>query len=132
MNLPDILIVADCKRLLACMVLPDGLPEIIETIDYENDGQTSAPVIDLTDRHDGCRVISGRISALLERYQPIRWGLACPPDLEKEIMPWMTPKELSTLCAICRTEDVAKVDLCNITRIFDENAPEYDASKEHC
>ncbi len=132
MNLPDLLILADCKRLLACMVLPDGLPEIVETIDYEHDGQTSAPAIDLTDRHDGCRVIAARISALLGRYRPAKWGLACPPDLEQEIMPWMTPKELATLCTVCQTEDVAKVDLCNITRLFDETAPEYEATKEHC
>ncbi|RYD19767.1 MAG: hypothetical protein EOP88_17705 [Verrucomicrobiaceae bacterium] len=132
MKLPDFLIVADCGHLLACLVLPDGLPEIVETIDYANDGQTSAPVIDLTDKHDGCRVIATRISALLDRYQPNQWGLACPPDLEREIMPWLTPKELATLTVVRETDDVAKVDLCNITRLFDENAPEYDASKEHC
>lgn len=132
MKLPDILIAADCKGLLACMVLPDGLPEIIETIDYENDGQTSAPVIDLTDKHDGCRVIAERISGLLDRYDPATWGLACPPDLEREIMPWLNPKEVSTLTKVCGTGDLAKIDICNITKIFDETAPEYEAVKEHC
>lgn len=132
MNLPDILIAADCKQLLACMVLPDGLPEIIETIDYENDGQTSAPAIDFADRHDGCRVIAERISAILDRYQPATWGLACPSDLSREILPWLTPKELATLSIVRDKDDVTKVDICGIARLFDEAAPEYEALKEHC
>ncbi len=132
MKIPDLLIVADCERLLACIVLPDGLPEIIETIDYENDGQTSVPLIDFTDRHEGCRVIADRVSGLLRRYQPASWGLACPPDLEREITPWLDPKELSTLTAIRETDDVAKVDVCGIMTLFDDRAPEYASMKEHC
>lgn len=132
MKLPDLLIAADCEHLLACMVLPDGLPEIVETIDYRNDGQTSAPLIDCTDLRDGCRVIAEHISAILARYQPAAWGLACTRGLEKEITPWLGPHELATLAILRDTGDSERVDISNITKLFDETAPRYDAVKEHC
>lgn len=131
MNPNDILVVADYQVLHAYMILPDGLPEIVEHIDYENDGQTSAPLVGWEDGRNGYRTIAEKITEILSRYQPAAWGLACPPMLSRQITAWLPDGFRSTLALIAETE-VETVDISNVCKIFDSNAKDYSAHKEHC
>lgn len=131
MNLPEILIIADYKTLHAYMILPDGLPEIVEKIDYVNDGPTSVPLVGWEDDRDGYRAIANKISEILARYQTGCWGLACPPVLAKRITQWLTTEQKSTL-AVVRQMEVETVDISNVSQIFDSTSKDYEANKEHC
>lgn len=131
MNIPQILIVADYKFLHAYMILPDGLPEIVEKIDYVNDGPTSAPLVGWGDGRNGYRAIADKISEILDCYQTDSWGLACPPTLTKHITQWLSTGQMSTLAAI-RQMGVETVDVSTVCKIFDSTSKDYEAHKEHC
>ncbi|MEO5916273.1 MAG: hypothetical protein ABIS50_18690 [Luteolibacter sp.] len=131
MLLPDLLIVASYKNLSAYLVLPDGLPEIVDQLDYENDGQTSAPVVGWEDGRDGYSEIAGKISAILVRYPHSTWGLACPPTLAGKITPLLSAEQQAAL-GVLRQLEVENVDISNVEQVFDETTADDDAEKEHC
>jgi len=131
MKLPTILIVADYRYLFAYMILADGLPEVVEKIDYINDGQTSVPLVGWDEGRDGYRSIAESIKTILERYQPATWALACPPMLAKNIVRWLPLEQQATL-GILRQTNVENVEISNVCQIFDSSAKDYVAEKEHC
>lgn len=131
MKLPTILIVADYRYLFAYMIMADGLPEVVEKIDYINDGPTSVPLVDMDDGGEGYRAIGENITTILERYQPATWALACPPPLAKNIVRWLPLEKQATL-GILRQTDVENVEISNVCQIFDFNSKDYSTEKEHC
>lgn len=131
MNLPDLLIIADYDSLSAYVVLPDGLPEIVEHVDYEHDGQTGVPLIGWSEGQDGYRAVAEQIARILERYRPQAWGLASPPMLGRKISEWLSADQQATL-AILRQTDVENIDISNVLKVFDPRAKDYNAEKEHC
>jgi hypothetical protein len=131
MILPEILIVAGYHHLTAYLVLPDGLPEIVDQTDYQNDGQTSAPVVGWEDGRDGYQDIADRISGILWRYPHISWGLACPPPLAGKITS-LLPEDQRGCLEILRQTEVERIDVSNVAKVFDATAPDYHAEKEHC
>jgi hypothetical protein len=130
MKLPTILIVADYRFLFAYMIMPDGLPEVVEKIDYINDGQTSVPLVGWEEGRDGYRAIAESITSILDRYQPPAWALACPPMLAKNIVRWLPLEQQNTL-GILRQTNVQDVEVSNVCRLFDSEASEH-VEKEHC
>lgn len=131
MLLPEIIIVAGYKNLSAYLVLPDGLPEIVDQTDYENDGQTSAPVVGWEDGRDGYQDIAARISSLLARYPHQTWGFACPPAMASKVTPLLTQEDQASLGVLRQTE-VESIDVSNVAQVFDSSACDYHAEKEHC
>ncbi|GAA5126474.1 hypothetical protein JIN84_15540 [Luteolibacter yonseiensis] len=131
MKLPTILIVADYRYLFAYMILADGLPEVVEKIDYINDGQTSVPLVGWDDGRDGYQAIAENITFILERYQPATWALACPPMLAKNIVRWL-PMEQQASLGILRQTNVENVEISNVCQIFDATTSDYASQKEHC
>jgi len=131
MKLPTLLIVADYRYLFAYMILADGLPEVVEKIDYINDGQTSVPLVGWEDGRDGYRAIAETITTILERYQPATWALACPPMLAKNIVRWL-PMDKQASLGILRQANVENVEISNVCQIFDASQQEQVTEKEHC
>lgn len=131
MKLPTVLIVADYRYLFAYMILADGLPEVVEKIDYINDGQTSAPLVGWDEGRDGYRAIAEAITTILERYQPATWALACPPMLAKNIVRWL-PLDKQASLGILRETNLENVEISNVCQIFDTTVKEPAAEKEHC
>lgn len=131
MKLPSILIVIGYRNLSAYMVLPDGLPEIVKTIDFENDGQTSVPLVDWSDDNRCEWTVADQISRVLDRYQPDSWGLACPPELVGKVTRWLSAGQRATLDVV-KQIDVETVEISNVCRVFDSTAKDYATAKEHC
>ncbi|MES2439301.1 MAG: hypothetical protein V4584_09540 [Verrucomicrobiota bacterium] len=131
MNPPSILIVTGYEKLSAYLVMPDGLPEIVENIDYQNDGQTSAPLVDWSDGGRCHRAVADSISTILTRYQPETWALACPPELCRKITCWLTPDQKANLGSV-RQIDVGNVDVSNVCNVFGSATGDSTHGKEHC
>ncbi|MES2661417.1 MAG: hypothetical protein V4689_22545 [Verrucomicrobiota bacterium] len=131
MNLPDLLIIADFKQLQAYIILPDGLPEVVENVDFENDGPTSVPLVEWSNDRDGYRAVAEGVAGIVARYQPDTWGLACPLLLGREIIERLPPSTQASLVVLWQI-DVAAVDISNVLQLFDPGAKDYGSEKEHC
>ncbi len=116
MKTPALLIVVDLQKLFAYLILPDGLPEIVERSDFLHDSPTSVPPLG-ADGRNGCRVIGDRISEILDRYQPDTWGLACPPEMGEEITQCLTEGQRESLATL-RVTEVEHVELSNVCQLF--------------
>ncbi len=131
MILPEILIVADYKNLHAYLILPDGLPEIVETIDFENDGPTNIPLVEWTDDQEGYVVVATKIAEIVANYQSQSWGLACPPLLSNKITNRLPPAIQASL-TILRQMNVDEISVSNVLQVFNASAKDYNSEKEHC
>jgi hypothetical protein len=131
MKLPDLLIVADYDSLSAYVILPDGLPEIADHIDYEHDGQTGVPLVGWSGGREGYRAVAEQIARILNRYQPRSWGLASPPLLGRKITEWLSADQRASLAALRQT-DVENIEISNVVKVFDPAAKDYHSEKEHC
>jgi hypothetical protein len=130
MTLPGVLIVADYKHLASYLVLPDSLPEILARVDFEHDCQTGAPLVEWSGERNGYQEIAEMIGEILDRYHPESWGLACPEDFGSEIVQYLSKEQQRTL-TVMRMLELAAVDVANVCKIFDQEAPDYCQSKEH-
>ncbi len=130
MPLPKLLVVADYQHLAAYLVLPDSLPEILERVDFEHDCQTGAPLVEWSEERNGYQEVAEMIGEILSRYRPDSWGLACPEDFAREIVRYLAIEQQHAL-TVMRMPELAAVDVANVCRIFDREAPDYCLSKEH-
>lgn len=130
MTLPGVLIVADYKHLVSYLVLPDSLPEILERVDFEHDCQTGAALVEWSDERNGYQEVAEMIGVVLDRYHPDSWGLACPEDFVSEVVQYLSSEQQRTL-TVSRMLEHTAVDVGNVCKIFDQEAPDYCQSKEH-
>ena len=121
MNLPTLLIVTNYRNLFAYLVQPDGLPQIVDHVDFEFDSQTSVPLIRWKN-DEGCyRALAEKVASILERYRPKSWGLAGPGTLCEKLK-----EELSIIhrraLSIERKMNVDDINICNVMNIFGGNS----------
>ena len=119
MNLPRIIIVTDYRTLFAYIIQPDGLPQILENVNFQFDSQTSVPLISWkTDDQGGCyRALAEKITSILERYRPKSWGLACPGPLCEPLKNELSLFHRETLVAE-REMNVEQISVRNVARVF--------------
>lgn len=117
MNVPSLLIVTDYRELCAYLLQPDGSPEIVERLYFEEDGQTGVPAVEWTPDRNGYLTLVAEISAILDRYDPPAWGLACPGPLA-EILPSLLRAEHARRLKVRKRSDVANVDIANVADWF--------------
>jgi len=120
MNPPSLLIVTNYRKLFAYMVLPDGRPQVLEHMDFQHDGQTNVPLIQWKS-DEGCyRVLGEKVTAILDRYRPKSWGLACPKMLCEKLKQELSIFHREAL-VIEKTMNVEDVSICNVMKIFGGN-----------
>lgn len=129
MKLPNLLIVADEKTLVAYLILVDGLPEIVKRIEFETDCPTGVPLISWTRDSSGYRTLAKTITELLDRYKPDSWGLACPPNFGNELVRVLGKDKQRSLVEL-RSLDGGKVDVGNVCQVFGQTAGEFCHAKE--
>jgi len=120
MSSPSLLIVTDLHSLFAYLLQAEGMPIILERIDFHCDGQTHVP---LTSCHpewkeqEKSRTIAQKIEEILEKYQPESWGLACPASLCEEVTDQLRHCHERKLC-IRLALDVSDVHVGNVAHLF--------------
>jgi len=118
MNSPSLLIVTDLHSLFAYLLEVEGMPIILERVDFHCDGQTHVP---LTSCHpewkeqEQSRVIAQKIEEILEKYQPESWGLACP-ECNKVVDQLRHCHERKLTIRL--TVDVSDVHVGNVAHLF--------------
>ncbi len=117
MNFPTLLIVTNYRNLFAYLIQPDGLPQIVEHVDFEFDSQTSVPLIQWKN-DEGCyRALAQKVAAILERYRPKSWGLACPGILCEKLKEEISIFHRRTL-VFERDMNVDDINICNVMNVF--------------
>lgn len=120
MSSPSLLIVTDMKSLFAYQLEPEGVPIILERVDFECDSQTHIP---LTACHpewkenEKSRAIAEKIGEILDKYHPDSWGLACPETLCEDVADQMRHCHERKLCKRL-TLDVKDIHVGNVMQIF--------------
>lgn len=120
MNSPSLLIVTDLHSLFAYLLQAEGMPIILERVDFDCDGQTHVPLTSCHPEwkeHQKSRVIAQKIEEILEKYQPESWGLACPKavcDGVADQLRHCHEKNLSTRLTV----DVSDVHVGNVAHLF--------------
>jgi len=100
----------------------EGMPLILERVDFLCDSQTGVP---LTACHpewheeEGPRAIAQKIEDILDRYQPGSWGLACPAFLYDRITDQIRHCHEKKLCTRLAT-DVDQIHVGNVAQLFHE------------
>lgn len=128
MDFPNLLIVTNYRALFAYLVQPDGRPQVIERIEFQSEGQTGVPVVSWRGGEESYAALAEKISAILSRYHPKSWGLACPVKLCEKLTEVLPVNHKETL-AIKRTMNVEDVRISNVLGIFRGNgsgAPELE------
>lgn len=117
MNSPDLLIVTDQQRLFAYMVNPDGHAQVLEHVDFRCDGPTSVPLIEWSSNRNCYGLLADRIVAILKRYRPKAWGLACPDGMMESLGNFI-PFEIRDRLAALRSSDDMELTVANVVRAF--------------
>jgi hypothetical protein len=117
MKTPSLLIVTDYHQLCAYLVEPDGSPEIVERRDFQHDGQTGVPLVEWTPDRNGYLTLVAEIGAILERYNPGAWAMACPGPLA-DILPSLLSADHAKRLATCKRLDVGNIDISNVGAVF--------------
>ena len=120
MSSPSLLIVTDLHSLFAYLLQAEGMPIILERVDFECDGQTHIPLISCHPEwkeQEKSRTIAQKIEEILEKYHPESWGLACPASLCDDVADQLRhchERKLYTRLTV----DVSDVHVGNVAHLF--------------
>lgn len=117
-GIPSLLVTCDDRELFAYLVHPDGIAETAEHIDYQEDCQTCAPLVDWTTKKEGYRMLAGILTKILDRYRTSTWGLAASADLLGGLEEYLPAGHLEALVSK-RCFDVSGLSVSNVTSAFD-------------
>ncbi|MBC7980977.1 MAG: hypothetical protein H7Y36_10485 [Armatimonadetes bacterium] len=117
MKNPNLIIVIGYKKLFAYMPFSDGNSILIKRIEYACDGQTDTPLVNWCNEHNTYQALIGMIEAILDRYQPQIWGLACPGEMCEKITGYLPRQRLGNLLD-CIGMDPEEINVANVARIF--------------
>ena len=117
MQHPSVLIVTDYNGLCAYLLLPDGVAEILNHIDFHHDCPTNVPLVGWSAEDEGYCMLAGQIEEILARYEPEGWGLACPRRMLDPLLERIGPAHLRTL-VIEKGMDVCGITVSNVAGAF--------------